>query len=596
MFLCLFAEQLTTNIKVMKKLLTLIILSISSWGLFAQTIVNTDVENRKAVLEEFTGIYCGYCPEGHIISYELSVAHPDDFIAIANHSGSYANPNGDDPDFRTTFGEVIDDFSNVSGYPTGNINRHMFSGTNQGEDLNMSRQFWAGCVEEVIAEDSYVNVGLEAEFDIASNSLSVHVEVYYTGDSPESTNFINLALLQTDVEGPQNFGEDNPNFILPNGNYSHQHMLRHLITGQWGEEITTTTTGSFIDLNYNYILPGDYREVEVFLDKLELVAYITETQSEIESGNKCHVDIIQPTNTNDSFLTYVSCLDETCDTEITPSISFRNVGLENITSLDIEYSVNGGTLHTHHWTGDLSTSQAAKIELAPVSFIGMEENIITATISSPNGSPDQNTENNSNSTTFNLPLSTTTTIYLDLLTDNYGEETSWKLFNYAGDILYSGGTSGEYTNEEQHQINETFELSPDCHKFVIYDSYGDGMNAGYGEGHYKLTDSEGSVIKEGGTFTSEETTLMNAGIFLNVENTLLEDIQVYPNPATNLLNIKHSSNMTQIELYNYTGSLVLSEQMNSTEYQMKTSKFKSGLYILKIMTDVGIVTKQVVIN
>jgi hypothetical protein len=31
----------------------------------AQTLVSTDPQPRNAVLEEFTGIYCGYCPQGH---------------------------------------------------------------------------------------------------------------------------------------------------------------------------------------------------------------------------------------------------------------------------------------------------------------------------------------------------------------------------------------------------------------------------------------------------------------------------------------------------------------------------------------------------
>ena len=31
----------------------------------AQTIVSTSPENKKIILEEYTGIHCTYCPDGH---------------------------------------------------------------------------------------------------------------------------------------------------------------------------------------------------------------------------------------------------------------------------------------------------------------------------------------------------------------------------------------------------------------------------------------------------------------------------------------------------------------------------------------------------
>ena len=53
----------------MKKTLTLLglIPALAS----AQTLVNTTPENRTALLEDFTGINCGYCPEGHVIMAAL---------------------------------------------------------------------------------------------------------------------------------------------------------------------------------------------------------------------------------------------------------------------------------------------------------------------------------------------------------------------------------------------------------------------------------------------------------------------------------------------------------------------------------------------
>jgi hypothetical protein len=69
--------------------------------------------------------------------------------------------------------------------------------------------------------------------------LTVTVESYYTGTSPVATNKLNVALLQNNTLGPQTGGN-------MGNNYNHQHRLVHMLTGQWGTTISSTTTGSFI--------------------------------------------------------------------------------------------------------------------------------------------------------------------------------------------------------------------------------------------------------------------------------------------------------------------------------------------------------------
>ena len=96
----------------MKKKITLgVLLSFFGCCAFAQTIVTTTPENRKVILEEFTGVNCTFCPQGHAIAQALQDNNPDNVFLVNIHSGSFANPSGSQPDFRTQWGQAIDDQS-----------------------------------------------------------------------------------------------------------------------------------------------------------------------------------------------------------------------------------------------------------------------------------------------------------------------------------------------------------------------------------------------------------------------------------------------------------------------------------------------------
>ena len=91
----------------MKKITLSFFLLASFSTLLAQTIVSTAPQNRKVILEEFTGINCVYCPQGHAIANTLKAANPNNFFAINVHVGGYATPGPGQPDFRTPFGSAI---------------------------------------------------------------------------------------------------------------------------------------------------------------------------------------------------------------------------------------------------------------------------------------------------------------------------------------------------------------------------------------------------------------------------------------------------------------------------------------------------------
>tara|TARA_B100000242_G_scaffold265656_1_gene213938 strand:- start:139 stop:2169 length:2031 start_codon:yes stop_codon:yes gene_type:complete len=320
--------------------LSLIFITISSTS---QTFVSTVAENKNVVLEEFTGISCTFCPDGHRIANDIYTNNPADVVLINIHTGNYASPQGPGTDFNTMFGSAIAGQSNLTGYPAGTVNRRVFAGLGQSSGTAMSRTNWQSASSQILNEPSYVNVAAQANLDISTRQLSVTVEAYYTGSSPVNTNKLNVALMQNNVEGPQTGASYNPTAILPNGNYNHQHMLRHMLTGQWGVDITNTSTGSFFTNTYTYTIPNDLNGVAFDLFNLEVAVFLTETQQNIVTGNMATMNLIVPPGINLVDLEASSSMSipsSYCDNNITPEITVANNTTVPVDTFAVSYTLN----------------------------------------------------------------------------------------------------------------------------------------------------------------------------------------------------------------------------------------------------------------
>merc|ERR1712226_772240 len=91
---------------------------------------------------------------------------------------------------------------------------------------------------------------------------------------------------------------------------------------------------------------------------------------------------------------------------------------------------------------------------------------------------------------------------LTIITDNYPAETEWTLVNECSGEEQARG--GPYQSAGTQYVEE--DCVPDGeYTFTITDSWGDGICCSYGSGSYAL-EYNGDVIKEGGAFTSSEST------------------------------------------------------------------------------------------
>jgi len=80
------------------------------------------------------------------------------------------------------------------------------------------------------------------------------------------------------------------------------------------------------------------------------------------------------------------------------------------------------------------------------------------------------------------------------------------------------------------------------------------------------------------------------------ENSDNTSVNIYPNPAKNLINIKSSDKIENVKIYNLTGQIVFDKMINDNSVQINTSEYKSGIYFIKIRTKDGLINKKITIT
>lgn len=463
----------------------------------SQTIVSTDPENRNALIEEFTGIGCGFCPYGHLEVANFIAAHPEDGFSMAVHHGFYAIPDENQPDFTTEYGDGLGDYFSVNAWPNALLNRHDF-GTGMLYPLNE----WSQYASQVISEGSYVNVACEASVDVQTRELTIHVETYYTADSPEDENFLNVVLIQNDIKGPQFSSWFNPDAITPDGAYMHQHMLRDMITGQWGEEITSTSTGSFIDKTYIYTVPESINDVPVRLGDIAIVCFIVETEQEVETASGTYPELTNYAYALDAGIDELQLPEAACS-NIDSKVIVANYGSSDIESLEFEIEISGEGPQNYSWeNGNIGPFQSKEIAIPPAYFSAIGGADYTITITSVNGADDENVANNDVTEAFDEAEEVGLPVTLQLNTDNYFG-TAWYLYDGQDNVIQQGSGYG---------YNQTFniplEVDAGCYKFEMTDL------DGFFFGSYSLKDGNNNTFfSRTGNFGNSEVTSFSLPLY-----------------------------------------------------------------------------------
>jgi len=271
------------------------------------------------------------------------------------------------------------------------------------------------------------------------------------------------------------------------------------------------------------------------------------------------------------------------DTTITPSVSLTNYGFNTITVAEMTWQINDGDIQTINFNGTLSQNQTQTFTLDPIDLTDGSY-IFNASLISVNGVIDQNTQNNEAATSFDIGGNEylTQQITLELLTDDYAEETSWEFREIGGAILDSGSYN---QSDDNTTFIETFGVVQDnCYEFEIFDSFGDGICCEFGEGFYTLTTDSADVIIDGGEFSSSEITEISIGEELSTGDAFLSSISLYPNPANNeiTLSIGDTNDISSYRVYTTFGQLLQEGTLQKNKEVISVSRYTVGIYFVVV--------------
>ncbi len=287
----------------------------------------------------------------------------------------------------------------------------------------------------------------------------------------------------------------------------------------------------------------------------------------------------------------------TCNDSISPSITIRNNGSTNLTSLTINYQIDGLTLNQINWIGNLAPYAIDKISISNA-FINNGAHTFKAFCSNPNSGTDQNLNNDTvivNFKSHDQPLLTT----LNLTTDNFGAETTWLIRDATGAVLYEGGGYQSVTGGQT--INESICLYDSCFQFILKDSYGDGFCCATGNGSILYTeDATGDTLAINNTFNNDSIVFpFCIGTSTGINDELNESqFNIYPNPNNGTFTILNkNSKPIQITIFDVIGKLVYqSEKLQQKVINIDIHTVKKGVYFVLILNDNEKSVHRLIIN
>ena len=220
------------------------------------------VQNKIVILEEFTGINCTYCPNGHQKLSDLDLAYPNRINFFSIHAGTFARPlpGKFDIDLRTDAGDELGAmFGGIpAALPAAVIDRVLFTGDQDLYDDNLGT--WETRVNERLSESVPVNVTVSnVSYDGQKNEIGALIKLHYT-ESVDSSHFLSVFLLEDSILTPQlNDGDWEQNYVQ-------KHVLRDMLTTYQGDFLNESlVSGRVFEKEYTIAVDSEWNKDQCYV-------------------------------------------------------------------------------------------------------------------------------------------------------------------------------------------------------------------------------------------------------------------------------------------------------------------------------------------
>ena len=269
-------------------------------------------------------------------------------------------------------------------------------------------------------------------------------------------------------------------------------------------EVGVWSTANFTNASPTWV-PSNSGLANCRVDQLQLRIADNQVAAATHGRGLFTGNFFSPTFTNDAGITAVNSPVNhlVCTDTFTPSVTLKNFGSATLTQVDILYNLDGGGNTTYNWTGSL-TGGSTTVVVLPSMSAATGLHTFNASTNLPNAVADEDTGNDASSSQF---TATDTFVTVSIVTDAYGNETTWTITAPGGEVVGSGGPYAfQGANGAYPQPDVQVCLSSNlCYDMTVYDSFGDGMCCAYGNGSWTVKDTQGNTLVSGGTFLFSET-------------------------------------------------------------------------------------------
>lgn len=239
---------------------------------------------KKVVIEEFSGAWCGWCPDGAVVLDNIVANNPGKVFPITVHDGD-----------AMEFSEGIRTAFNVTAYPNGQIDRFLFPGQAK---VPHSRGQWASNTTARLNAFTPVDVAVSSTYDANTRQVEATVSASFVDFEAGDLRFV-LEVVEDSVVGSGS-GYNQVNYLNttaghpyqgagdPILGYVHNQTLRMLPGGAMGQSgviPATVSPGDNYDYTFTFTLPANYRA-----NKIKLVGFVYKYEANVLEGEVLNAD------------------------------------------------------------------------------------------------------------------------------------------------------------------------------------------------------------------------------------------------------------------------------------------------------------------